>query len=418
MFPDTPSSSPYSMKREPSSQSPELEWLPHTPPASTPPASQRLKAIQDALRAPSIPASTPTPTQSQSRLQAIQDALKGATSTPAIPTPPSEPVIIQIGGSNRGVNDLKRPSTVQLDGPVVKKEEPSRLVSFLESLRAEHLMQRTASPGGREEPLVRKAMPAPWLEPTPPRTNLKRPLRLRADGQNLPDEHDERVVKKARQVPVPETEPSPPKAKPEPRRGDVGGQKALDLPQPIVKVKRESPTPSPEPSPPDSQPHRRTALDAFFEHHDGFEYDSSQPAWNEFKRLARRNDWDGVQRTQQRDEFKGALVHAFNATYGTDEDSLDLWMKLCRVIGITPLPQGLRACREAVKATHVNLVDLVDLPNSEEPLQLFKSEKELSKYTLGEDKVFPRNHIAAGSLLRHLLRNIMNPGQKRGRRNY
>ncbi|KAG6858211.1 hypothetical protein C0991_003269, partial [Blastosporella zonata] len=66
----------------------------------------------------------------------------------------------------------------------------------------------------------------------------------------------------------------------------------------------------------------------------------------------------------------------------------------------------------AVKAKHVNLVDLVELPNSKTPIRLFTSEKELSEYTRQQKKVFPRDNIKAGSLLRHLLRHINNPGQR------
>ncbi|KAG6919879.1 hypothetical protein DXG01_015587 [Tephrocybe rancida] len=158
------------------------------------------------------------------------------------------------------------------------------------------------------------------------------------------------------------------------------------------------------PSPSDSG----TPLDVFFEGHDGFVYNPSNPAWDEFHRLARHERWDKYKKADERASFKDALVQAFNAIYGTDENDLASWMTLCHALSITP-PEGLEACRAAVKATFVNLVDLVDLPNSEDTLQLFDTEEELSVYTLENHKIFPKESAYAGGLLRHLLRQIMNP---------
>ncbi|KAG6830505.1 hypothetical protein H0H92_000346 [Tricholoma furcatifolium] len=155
-----------------------------------------------------------------------------------------------------------------------------------------------------------------------------------------------------------------------------------------------------------------TPLREYFENYTEFDYDASQPAWEEFDRLANFFDWSKDEKNEERSRFKDALVKAFNDTYGTDENSLELWQDLCRILRINPLPEGLHACQRAVKSKYVNLVDLVDLPNSEEPLRLFRTEKELSEYTLGNHKVFPRDNIHAGGLLRHLLRRINFPREE------
>jgi len=65
---------------------------------------------------------------------------------------------------------------------------------------------------------------------------------------------------------------------------------------------------------------------------------------------------------------------------------------------------------QAVLSTHVNLVDLVDAPRTGQPVPVFKSEFELSDYTIDSEKFFPRANAYAGGLLRLLLRHILNPG--------
>jgi hypothetical protein len=65
-----------------------------------------------------------------------------------------------------------------------------------------------------------------------------------------------------------------------------------------------------------------------------------------------------------------------------------------------------------VKATHVNLVDLVHVPNSRECIRLFASEDALSEYTKLTKKYFPLDNAYAAGLLKHLLRQIIVPGAR------
>ena len=64
--------------------------------------------------------------------------------------------------------------------------------------------------------------------------------------------------------------------------------------------------------------------------------------------------------------------------------------------------------------THVNLVDFISSPG--ERVRTFPSEEALSKYTRETSKYFPRENVYAGSLLKCLLRNILNPSQTRSGR--
>jgi hypothetical protein len=129
-------------------------------------------------------------------------------------------------------------------------------------------------------------------------------------------------------------------------------------------------------------------------------------------------------------------VKQFNAVYGTDVNNLGNWQSLCHIVRIAPVPDDLHACREAshihsvplslahrrsyqaVYYSFINLVDLVDTPNTGVGVRVFESERDLSEYTISTGKFFPRDHALAGGLLRYLLRQIYHPrdGYSRARR--
>lgn len=63
---------------------------------------------------------------------------------------------------------------------------------------------------------------------------------------------------------------------------------------------------------------------------------------------------------------------------------------------------------QVIERTHVNLVDLLTSQGPQE-VRKFPSEIALSRYTKATKRIFPSNHLEAGSLLRTLLRQIMHP---------
>jgi len=160
-----------------------------------------------------------------------------------------------------------------------------------------------------------------------------------------------------------------------------------------------------------SKTYTQTPLDEFFARYPEFEYSSSASASLEFYRLCDYFDWDREDEARQcaHNDFKDALVQQFNHIYGTNQDDFTSWRTLCQIVHILPIPDTLQSCREAVKHTHVNIVDLIDTKTTEEPVKIFVSEMELSEYTKGTGKFFPRDNAYAGGLLRYLLRHIMNP---------
>jgi hypothetical protein len=67
---------------------------------------------------------------------------------------------------------------------------------------------------------------------------------------------------------------------------------------------------------------------------------------------------------------------------------------------------GLRAT-QAVLKKHVNLVDLVE--GNKKEVQIFRTERELSEYTRGTAKFFPKEDAVDGGVLRALRRHILAP---------
>lgn len=88
-------------------------------------------------------------------------------------------------------------------------------------------------------------------------------------------------------------------------------------------------------------------LKDFFSSFAWFTYDPAHAATEEFRRLEGFYDWGSTAvRINVRERFKNAMVQEFNDIYGTDEDSVDAWYALCRVLGISPPPDTLEGCKE------------------------------------------------------------------------
>ncbi|KDQ53377.1 hypothetical protein JAAARDRAFT_197531 [Jaapia argillacea MUCL 33604] len=125
------------------------------------------------------------------------------------------------------------------------------------------------------------------------------------------------------------------------------------------------------------------------------------------------DDDEDSEKSRARRLLKDALTLQFNEIYGTDAGDIDSWRNLCQILEIAPIPEDLDACRGVVKATHVNIVDLIDTPNTGDRVGKFPSEFRLSEYTKATGKYFPRDNAYAGGLLRYLLRRIDNPPAER-----
>ncbi|KDN37439.1 hypothetical protein RSAG8_10174, partial [Rhizoctonia solani AG-8 WAC10335] len=162
---------------------------------------------------------------------------------------------------------------------------------------------------------------------------------------------------------------------------------------------------------PEVHPDTVSHLVAFFAQYPEFTYDSTRPVLSELKRMKRVLKWDNMtwQSSGALAGLRRALVLQFNLTYGTDQNDLASWQNLCRAMKVTNIPETLSACKKLVKTIYVNLVDLVDMPNTGKDVRLFETEETLSKYTKRTKKIFPKHDARAGGLLKHLLRSIIHP---------
>ncbi|KAG8754329.1 hypothetical protein FRC11_006711 [Ceratobasidium sp. 423] len=161
-----------------------------------------------------------------------------------------------------------------------------------------------------------------------------------------------------------------------------------------------------------------------YQRHRRFRYNYLEPVVYEFYRMCREFGWRKPLKAGEppnpefviaREGFRDALALQFNALYGTDEDDLTSWQNLCCVLNLADVPDELETCRNVgnrylhqslVASVHVNIIDLIDTPATQEPIVHFKSEEHLSIYTRHTGKKFPRDNVNSGDLLRFLLRKI------------
>ncbi|KAH8103009.1 hypothetical protein BXZ70DRAFT_766307 [Cristinia sonorae] len=156
----------------------------------------------------------------------------------------------------------------------------------------------------------------------------------------------------------------------------------------------------------------RTHIEAFYSRYPSFHYDPYLPLVEQFRMLCNHFGWEkrDRKRHEAHEQLKEAMVLQFQHMYGKHVDDIKAWRSLCQILRISPIPRGLDACRRAVKAVHVNIVDLTEVGmdvESVNSLKIFETERELRTYTCNTEKFFPLSHAKAGSLLKYLLRHIL-----------
>ncbi|KAL4248522.1 hypothetical protein ABKN59_007822 [Abortiporus biennis] len=161
-----------------------------------------------------------------------------------------------------------------------------------------------------------------------------------------------------------------------------------------------------------------TPINDFFAQYPTFDFDPSQPVYDEFDRMCEEFGWNDEKKKKKkgvvRRGLQNALVQQFNRFYGTQIESLESWQRLYKDIGIKPVPDDIESCKELIKGIHVNIVDLVDFRRTKtrhtrqrgHNIQVFDSVGDLSEYAGDTEKYFPREDAKAGELLKYLLRKI------------
>ncbi|KAG0135071.1 hypothetical protein HOY82DRAFT_632830 [Tuber indicum] len=168
---------------------------------------------------------------------------------------------------------------------------------------------------------------------------------------------------------------------------------------------------------PAAPPNPQSPLDQFFSRYPTFTPTPTTavpPAnWNifhDFARLCEHKRWARGSHPERRAmaSFRTALINEFNYIFGMNDNDLENWQRLCRVVGVPEerIPVTLRQCRRTLSTIHVNLVDLVETryPGRRTP-QRFRTLTDLGNYTTHEKKYFPRQ-ASRGGVLGRLLRQF------------
>ena len=89
-------------------------------------------------------------------------------------------------------------------------------------------------------------------------------------------------------------------------------------------------------------------LASFFALYPPFEYHREAPSHREYRRLCAFFHWPTrkqQKRHSERDEawdnFRIAMVRAFNMTFGTDENNMEAWGRMCVLVGMIHIPDTL-----------------------------------------------------------------------------
>ncbi|KAJ7235361.1 hypothetical protein C8J57DRAFT_1530795 [Mycena rebaudengoi] len=122
-----------------------------------------------------------------------------------------------------------------------------------------------------------------------------------------------------------------------------------------------------------------THLEKFFSSYPKFEYDPSGPASQQYQALKSIVPKNVRQKASK--GYSEALVATFKEKYGHDVNSLESWQKLCRAVEFSPIPTCIKECQRLIEDAHVNIIDLLNIHTTGEPVHRFATEKRLSCYT-------------------------------------
>ncbi|KIK64218.1 hypothetical protein GYMLUDRAFT_196081 [Collybiopsis luxurians FD-317 M1] len=170
--------------------------------------------------------------------------------------------------------------------------------------------------------------------------------------------------------------------------------------------------------------HISNPIETFFSQYPEYDYDPTRETMTQFQQLCRFKGWNRDPEDPEKKEalegVRGAIAQQFNAFYGSDENDLNAWHNLYRVLRAEDIPDSVEVCKKDIRGIHVNIWDLVDysLHGSSLPPKLFPTPEALAAYTRKSRKIYPRGNAKAGGLLRFLLRVIYgtyHEGQRKGK---
>ncbi|CAK7271747.1 hypothetical protein SEPCBS119000_004765 [Sporothrix epigloea] len=171
-----------------------------------------------------------------------------------------------------------------------------------------------------------------------------------------------------------------------------------------------------------------TPLDRFFASYPGFRYNRAQPPAASFQQLERYSGWEkrSEEQADAWQSYQKALIDEVRLFFGNEND-LASWHQLCRATGIKELPPAISECKQTMRQTHVNIVDLIEWGRSGQrvgkPVKVYRSVAALSEYTLSTGKIFPANEVRGEDnekniVLRYLLRKLIRAQKQKHLRQY
>ncbi|QRV85706.1 hypothetical protein RhiJN_13724 [Ceratobasidium sp. AG-Ba] len=189
-----------------------------------------------------------------------------------------------------------------------------------------------------------------------------------------------------------------------------------------IELPRTQPPPANPPAPtnrpnPVIKTEPASYIQQFFSQYPEYAYDPAGETMSQFQQMSQAFKWkrEDPEMQEAQQQLRIALTEDFNRIYGKDVNSLVNWQSLCRVLQLSDIPDDLSSCRQVVKGTFVNLVDLVDTKHTKKPVRHFESEAALRAYSRKTSKIFPKEEARAGGLLKFLLRRIFSAMPKKGR---
>jgi hypothetical protein len=92
---------------------------------------------------------------------------------------------------------------------------------------------------------------------------------------------------------------------------------------------------------------RESFIRGFFSNYDGFTYDETKDALEQFHLLADHMGWEAPRTEEAHAHLQDAMVLQFNAMYGSDESSLHHWQFICQILHVFRVPTDIETCKEA-----------------------------------------------------------------------
>jgi hypothetical protein len=112
------------------------------------------------------------------------------------------------------------------------------------------------------------------------------------------------------------------------------------------------------------------------------------------------------------------IAEEFKSYFGTDANDLPAWQGLLWHCHVPPeqIPNDIDNCKQIFDGINVNIFDLVEATRLGMTAKNFKSMEDLKTYSMATGRIWPKEVVAEGDLLRQVMRRWKQPRKgKKGR---